>query len=239
MIRVNLIPESIRNSQGRDSHLHVWIVITAACASVFLAWAGIKYMTYLEVDQKWVEVNHEYQELNSKVNTLSKTESQLDKLQDRLAINAELSGYPDLLEIVAYLTLQTPADIYLNDVNFGLESDDKSKEFSDYHSVELPKVAKLFALKQSVKKEGEPSAATVKAGDAPMKLVITGKSQSLRTVGQYLKVLEDSGFFDDLILNYSKRDTSTSTSVYEFEISCVINVAAASQTFLESAYAYQ
>ena len=240
MSKVNLIPDWVRNSQDRQRHQRFWIVVVAAVAVMALTWVSVKYLVYMRADREFRRASQGYTYLDNQLKLLARTETRLARLQGRLAVVKELGCYVDCLEIVGFLTQQTPAKIYLRDITVGRpkEVEGDPDDIPKLPSPKLPPVVGMFALRTppqiaADEKEHDDD------GPVDLELSLTGNGPTHLVTATYLTILSEAPFFTNVVLKHATRTSFDPADAIEFEIVCTLNPSTASHGMTEMAHDYQ
>ena len=76
MVRVNLIPEQIKQQQGRQHRMRIWLGIVVSVVVVAMTVSAVAYLIGLRVDRQYRQTYSQYHQVDARLKQVSGTESQ-------------------------------------------------------------------------------------------------------------------------------------------------------------------
>ena len=217
--------------------------MVAGVAVIALACVSLKYLVCLRADRDFRLADRSYTYLDNQLKLMAQTESRLARLQGRLTVIKELGYYPDPLEIIGFLTQNTPSQIYLRDITIGRPKESEDQEQGQpmprLPIPQMPPMAGMFALKGPTPPTAPQITDRNESNAEDLQLTLQGKGPTHLITATYLTILKGSPFFTNVILKHATRMSPEPTDAIEFEIVCTLNPSTTSHAMTELSDDYQ
>jgi len=215
MSLVDLTPREFQLSTQRRRRLRLWSVIILVVALVAAGVSGIKYVSYLRLNQASKGTDQQFDGVRRDIELLAQKKNQLEPWHDRIVVLNVLSQYHDFAPLIDFLAQETPNLIYLQEMKLA------RRESSDTEPSEpetkLPKSAEMFILKKS--DETPPSVIPKRE---TLWLSLKGRALQHEIVADYLRLFEGSSTFSAIDFKRSVRLNKNSNEIIEFELQCAL-----------------